>query len=872
MACSFNQFGGPGSDTAAPGKVAGGAARLRTPVLRAAGGRASQARAATRVKLVASLLLLLAAGHCLAQADAGAAAREAEYDALIRSARDAGAEQALPRLDQLIALEPWNRRYLYDFVTVLHWAGRHAEAVRWWPIMRAGPTPAPAYALKALARSARETGFNDIALAANLEVIARDAGDLDAHLGAVLAYRDAARFAAARDHARANLPRSAGRLTEPGLPLARALAELLEAGDDALAAAALYQEILVLAPGDREAARRHVLLLADAGLPQLALQGVAANASLFSAAEVQRLRHDRGARLIQWGERQIAVDRRRQRFAATERALAANAALIEEAAPAAVAATEFDRLVALRDRVRMVEARALFVDLERRGHKFPAYVLSAAADAYLHLEQPDQARELYLRAIATAGKREPGMLFALFYAYVECEQHDLARQVADELLAVTPPIINRGLKGVELDNPDYPAAINAGVLQLIFSDRLDAAQATLAEARARAPFNFALRATQGTLLASRELPRASLAAFDALLIDDPDNLAARIGRAENLLTLKAFAAAGAELTQLAYDYPEHKGAQAASHKLTVHQSPLLTIDTTLGRSPAAGAAGPIAAHDTALDAHYYSSPIAEHYRWFTHLRYAGARISLDGSDRDLRRDRAGIGADLRRPGWEGRAELHAALGGNGANGIALALSHEFSDAWKLGARMDSNTGDLAWRAIGNRISARAASLEATHTVNESRNFQANLARQDYSDGNRRNSVLLAWRERWISGPVYKLSSIVSAGLSGNSRDAQSVPYFNPARDRGVDLALTNEWLTWRRYTRAFTQRLTLGIGSYGQSAAANSAVHSWRYEHEWTSDRRFNLRYGIGSSRHPYDGVQQTRNFLYLNLAWSPPW
>lgn len=664
----------------------------------------------------------------------------------------------------------------------------------------------------------------------------------------------------------------AGRLTQTGLPLARALASVLESAGDTLGAAALYQEILALAPGDPDAARRQVLLLADAGLPQLALQRVAANAALFSDAEVLRLQHDRGARLIQWGERQIAVDRRQQRFAATERALAANSALIEAASPTAIAATEFDRVVALRDRVRMIEARALFVNLERRGLKLPAYVLTAAADAHLYLEQPEQARELYLRAIAAAGKRDPGMLFALFYAYVECEQHDLARQVADELLAVTPPIINRGLKGVELDNPDYPAAINAGVLQLIFSDRLDAAQAGLAEARARAPFNFALRATAGTLLASRDRPRASLAAFDAVLIDDPDNLSARIGRAENLQTLKAFAVAGVELAQLAHDYPEHKGVQAANQKLTVHQSPLMTIDTTLGRSPAAGAAGPIAARDTALDAHFYSSPITEHYRLFSHLRYAEGQISLNGTDTRLRRDRVGVGVDLRRPGWEGRAEFHAALGGSAASGVALALSHEFSDAWKLGTRLDSNTGDLAWRAIGSGISARAGALEAAHTVNESRNFQASLSRQDYSDGNRRNSVLLSWRERWISGPVYKLTSIVSTGMSGNSRDAQLTPYFNPARDRSVDLTLISEWLTWRRYTHAFTQRLTLGIGSYGQSDVANNAVHSWRYEHEWTRDRRLNLRYGIGSSRHPYDGVQQTRNFLYLNLAWSPPW
>lgn len=822
-----------------------------------------------------SISLMLIGSHCMAQAGSYLSARDSAYEALIRSAREGKVEPALPRMDQLIALEPWNPRFVHDYVTLLHWAGRHEEAVRWWPVMNSAAYPAPAYALKALARSAREAGYTDIALAAYAQAAERDAADIEAHTGVVLAGRDADRLAEAEAYARAHLPRDGGRLTAAGLPLARALGLVLEARGDALGAAALYQEILAIAPEDRDAARRRVLMLGDAGLPQLALQGVEAAPTLFSGDEVRRLRHDRSGRMIQWGERQIAVDRRIERFAATERALAANAGAIDAAPPGAVTATEFDRLVVLRDRVRMAEARDLFVDLERRGVALPAYALAAAGDAYLHLEQPERARDLYLRAAADTGRREPGILFSLFYAYVESEQHALARQVADELLAITPPIINKGYKGVELDNPDYPAAITTQGLQLIFSDRLDAAQAHLAEALRRAPFNFGLRAAQGTLLASRDRPRASLDAFDALLIDDPDNLNARIGRAENLLTLRAYPMAGGELAQLARDYPEHKGVLAAGDKFAVHASPLLTVESTIGRSPSAGAAGTISSRDAALDVHYYGSPFNDYFRAFGHLRRAEGRVDLNGVETTVPRDRIGVGADLRRPGWEARAELHAPLRGGSGAGLALALTHEFSDAWRLRARYDSNTSELAWRAFGNGISARAVGLDATYTVHESRSFGASLARLDYSDSNRRGSASVSWQERWVSGPVYKFSTVLSAGTSANSRDALVTPYFNPAHDRSLDATLISEWLTWRRYTRSFTQRLVAGVGAYGQSGqsgADNLPVRSWRYEHAWTRDRRIDLRYGIGSSRHPYDGVQQTRHFLYLNLAWSPSW
>jgi hypothetical protein len=41
-----------------------------------------------------------------------------------------------------------------------------------------------------------------------------------------------------------------------------------------------------------------------------------------------------------------------------------------------------------------------------------------------------------------------------------------------------------------------------------------------------------------------------------------------------------------------------------------------------------------------------------------------------------------------------------------------------------------------------------------------------------------------------------------------------------------------------------------------------------RYEQEWTADDQLVLRYGIGRSRHPYDGIQTARNYGYLYLNW----
>jgi len=40
------------------------------------------------------------------------------------------------------------------------------------------------------------------------------------------------------------------------------------------------------------------------------------------------------------------------------------------------------------------------------------------------------------------------------------------------------------------------------------------------------------------------------------------------------------------------------------------------------------------------------------------------------------------------------------------------------------------------------------------------------------------------------------------------------------------------------------------------------------YTHRWELGRNLSLRYGIGRSLRPYDGVREIRNFGSLSLLW----
>jgi hypothetical protein len=61
----------------------------------------------------------------------------------------------------------------------------------------------------------------------------------------------------------------------------------------------------------------------------------------------------------------------------------------------------------------------------------------------------------------------------------------------------------------------------------------------------------------------------------------------------------------------------------------------------------------------------------------------------------------------------------------------------------------------------------------------------------------------------------------------------SAPYFNPSRDFSPTLEFANEWLYWRRYTRAFRHRVVVAVGTYWQQGFGTGPVYGARYEQEW---------------------------------------
>jgi biofilm PGA synthesis protein PgaA len=647
-----------------------------------------------------------------------------------------------------------------------------------------------------------------------------------------------------------------------GLSALEATAESADARRDDFAALSAYQAILALQPGHRPALRGKLLTLARLGAPQLAIEIADRHPGLINAAERDAIAADSTAQLIRWGTIAADTGRGPARFADLDRALAeSEAAGARGLDPlAALGPTERqlaqDRVGALRERYRMREAVALYEALAARPVALPAYVKSATAAAYLYLELPEKARDLYREALDT----DPDGLEArlgLFYALAESEQHDLALAQAERAVATTPQWIGAWSPATTHENPAYARALSARAMAPLFANRVAEAQWRLQVLADRAPFNMEIRTDHASSMRARGWPRAAERELRWILAADHANSGALGERAGALLEMRDFRNAQDALATAQAAAAEDGRVVRAAHLWQVHEMRELVVDATFGRS----SGGPTGTRDYGVDTHLYSSPFAYDYRYFAHAYNAEAKFA-NGTGRS---NRLGAGLEYRSPLFTASGELSHDLNGS-RTGAAAALAVTPGDHWTFRGTLDSSANETPLQARAAGVSARRAFSEIVWQAHESRSAALSRVRMEFSDGNRRDATQARWTERVIAGPVYKLEITGALYASRNSR--AGTPYFNPARDFSPTLEFANEWLQWRRYTRSFRHRVVVTVGDYRQQGFDTGALADARYEQQWAADDRLTLRYGIGRSRHPYDGVQTTRNYAYLSLNW----
>lgn len=790
-----------------------------------------------------------------------------QYADLVSAARDGQTAAAIAQLRLWHTAYPDNHKVLYDLTVILGWAGQFDQALAYREQLLASDTT-PNYVVKSLGYSANQTQQYAEAEQIYRRALRVNANDLESRRGLVIALLGQKRSDEALRYVQSYLPKFSSAYQVSDVPMITLLAQIYTQREESINAANAYQDVLRLAPKSRDATRAYAFALAAAGMPYLAERVAHQHADYFSVEEKRQFAHTSAGRTVIYGEAQINLDYKQPRFATTDAALDENSAVSKQYG--AQPSTQFDRMVALRDRQQMKEVVQLYLSLKAQGIALPPYANAAAADAYLYLEQPEKARDLYRIAIDDASRGDVADINswheALAYAYSEAEQHDAAIAEADRLLPATPALANRGIPGIEAPNDDYPTAALLGVQIRMYADRLQQAENKLAALRTAAPFNPQIRQTSADLHMSREQPRAALQEYSLLQVDYPKTVGPQTGRGDALLSLNQFSDAKAALPALQHDYPENKDVKNLARKIEIYDRPYLQVTSTFGNG------GGEAGAESLIDAQLYSAPLTnslgDAYRVFTHVSYANGELDdAANNNRSVSRTRAGVGIDYRVRDLTLAAEINHAIENVSRTGVVLSLNKDFSDTWHARLQADSNVNDLSARAVDAGVSARRLTAGLLWQVNESRNIDAEISTTHFSDNNQRDGAEIAWTERWISGPVFKLDSTLGVAASQNS--LRNAAYFNPANDHEATATLKGQWRTWRRYRRSFTQQVQIFSGRYWQDDFSGGSTYGAQYGHEWAIDDVFSISYGIGVSSHPYDGVREKRDYGYLNLNWA---
>jgi biofilm PGA synthesis protein PgaA len=393
----------------------------------------------------------------------------------------------------------------------------------------------------------------------------------------------------------------------------------------------------------------------------------------------------------------------------------------------------------------------------------------------------------------------------------------------------------------------------------LFANRAGEAEERMQALSDAAPYNTEIRTDFASTMRARGWPRLAEQELRWTLAVDPDNGGALGERAGALLEMRDYRAAESALA-LAQAVDAEEGRVVRATRLSeVHDMRELIVDGTYGRSSGGGPAG---TQDYAVDTLLYSSPFDYNYRAFAHDYSAEA----DFDNGTGHRNRIGAGLEYRSTLITASGELSHGFN-DVVTGAAAALAYTPNDYWTLRGALDTSSNDTPLQASLAGIDARSASAETVWRASESRSAALSFERMDFSDGNQRNIAQARWTERVIAGPIYQLE--VTGGLYTSHNSLDNAPYFNPSRDFSPTLEFANEWLQWRRYTRAFRHRLVVDVGNYHQQGFDTGPVYGARYEQEWEADDRLTLRYGVGRNLHPYDGLQTATNYGYINLNWK---
>ncbi|MGM0516876.1 MAG: poly-beta-1,6 N-acetyl-D-glucosamine export porin PgaA [Pseudomonadota bacterium] len=773
--------------------------------------------------------------------------------AAVELAREGQLDRAISRLESLDAAHPGDRRILADLVILYRRAGDNAAILE----RTAGLSPGevPEYAHLAWAGALRDARrFEDAAL------VLRDS---HRRLGTTGRVRYGVVSAEAGDTATAidalegidPLPDSARELAMMayGMRLSNRTREALALANRARRA-------------DPAAPFPHVeqtLALWQLGAAERALAAVRAHPERFEPDVRLQVEADAIAADIRQAidrRDQLLVDARPQEadavMSAPQQRLDAFLELVPEDHPQHRRALH-DRIYLLRERGRMPETIATWETLPTEPTR-PPFVRRAVADAYLAEERPEDALPLYQSLLPPKGPADLTLLLDLYYTLIALEDYNRAAQIlvrADK----TPAWLTRG--GERKPAPNWK---RVSIDQLLVDDAAYRQQNAEAWRRSgelvdAAPAHSGLWSQRARIARWRGWPERASTFTQRAEAWAPEALETRLSRAAAARDLGHWDAWETEVDRLVEDFPRDAGVRRHLEELDDRDRFSIESEVTFGRSRG-GEALVSGSRDQSWRTRLNSPWSAYDVRAFVeHRRETATFDQTDGTH-----DRIAVGMEWtadRKRAW---AAVHRNRLGSPEPGVAAGWSQWLNDHWQVSVEGDSHSLETPLRAREAGLEGWSAGASVDWRASESLSAYANTGLLAIDDGNRRLSFGTGATRRISAGPHHVTD--LGGDLFYQHNSQPGGPYYNPETSGSATVRVDHDWITWRRYDRAFTQHFHAATGMGYQADFGSDPTIELRYEHRWDLSRRWAVRYGVGWSSMAYDGERERRLYGLLGV------
>ncbi|WP_372591481.1 poly-beta-1,6 N-acetyl-D-glucosamine export porin PgaA [Guyparkeria sp.] len=517
-----------------------------------------------------------------------------------------------------------------------------------------------------------------------------------------------------------------------------------------------------------------------------------------------------------------------------------------------------DRVALLRELERMPEAVAAWEALPPAASR-PPFARRAAADAYLAERRPEAALPLYESLLPADRPADLPLLIALYYTHIALEDYDAAGDILARADRETPAWLPAGEGREPVANWE-----RVDVDQLLVHDaayrRQDAnAWRSSGDLVEQAPAHAGLRNTRARIARWRGWPERADAITSIAAAWAPEALDTRLNRAANARDLEHFDAWEEELERLTTDFPRDASVRRQVEELADRDRASIESEVTVGRTR--GGAGAISGDRDRSWRTRLNSPWSDRdLRAFVEHR----RETATFDDTEGRHDRIGAGVEWAAHRQRAWLRVDRNRLGEAETGIAAGWSQWLDDHWRIGIEADSHSLETPLRAAEAGLTGWSAAASLDWRASESLSAYATTGLLSIDDGNRRVQAGTGVTRRLFASAHHLTEA--GADLYAQHNSEPGGPYYNPENSGSATVRLDHDWITWRRYERAFTQHFHAASGLGYQTDFGSHPIVELRYEHRWDINRRWAVRYGVGWTSTAYDGERERRLYGTFGL------